>query len=111
MKYMSLPHEWENYLYRPISILNLQTVLHRMTIVDTCKTDHGLAIRVKYQADSFIHEKIVIISGSGDNISAEIADMKTDRLPGRLKTLYNGSCGRLPMPPNSSFCSCTPCET
>lgn len=82
MKYVCLPAEWQNYLYHPISILNLQTVLHRMTIVDTCKTDHGLAIRVKYQTDSAIHEKIVIISGVGDNISAEYADMKTDRLPG-----------------------------
>ena len=78
MIYVCLPAEWQNYLYHPISILNLQTVLHRMTIVDTCKTDHGLAIRVKYQDDS----AIVIISGVGDNISAEYADMKTDRLPG-----------------------------
>ena len=82
MIYVCLPAEWQNYLYHPISILNLQTVLHRMTIVDTCKTDHGLAIRVKYQDDSAIHERIVIISGVGDNISAEYADMKTDRLPG-----------------------------
>lgn len=82
MKYVCLPAEWRNYLYHPISILNLQTALHRMTIVDTCKTDHGLAIRVKCQADSAIHEKIVIISGAGDDISAEYADMKTDRLPG-----------------------------
>jgi len=82
MKYVCLPAEWQNYLYHPINIQTLQTVLHRMTIVDTCKTDHGLAIRVKYNPDSAIHEKIVIISGAGDNISAEIADMKTDRLPG-----------------------------
>ena len=82
MKYVCLPAEWQNYLYHPINIQSLQTVLHRMTIIDTCKTDHGLAIRVKYQADSAIHEKIVVISGAGDNISAEIADMETDRLPG-----------------------------
>lgn len=82
MKYVCLPTEWQNYLYHPISIQNLQSVLHRMTIIDTCKTEHGLAIRVRYIIDKLISEKIVIISGAGDKISAEYADMEKDRLPG-----------------------------
>lgn len=90
MKYVCLPAEWMNYIYHPIEIPKLQPELYRMTVVDTSPTDHGLAIRIKYiptpdrpaDPDFPSHEKIVIISGVGDNISAEYADMEKDRLPG-----------------------------
>lgn len=90
MKVICLPSKWQNYLYRPISIERLQAVLHRMTVIDSSPTEHGIALRIRYiptperpdDPDFPSREKIVIISGMGESIAAEIADVENDRLPG-----------------------------
>lgn len=99
MTIFCLPTEWKNYVYKPISIDRARGFMHGQTVVDSCNTEHGIAIRIKFFPHGRIvedkefptREKIIMIETNGEKLTAQIADLEKDRLPGYpLETVETG---------------------
>ena len=76
-----------NFRYTTIDPCELQSYMHRMTIIDSCQTDHGYAFRIKFFAHGNMivesdPEYIVLLEAGDGKITARIANFEKDRLPG-----------------------------
>lgn len=90
MRTFCLPNDWENYRYREITLPTAQGIMHRETIIDSCETLHGIAMRLKLipngpivaDDDFRATDKILIFECEEGKFRAYYADIEKDRLPG-----------------------------
>ena len=92
-----LPSCWMNYRYKEIDTLKAQALMHRMTIVDTCETYNGFAMRFRFYEHGNLkddplcpcHDKIIRFAQENGEIVWYVADMETDRLPGHPEEAFH----------------------